>query len=83
MSTEQAGHRLAIVGGGVMGTLPDRPRGELGRKALVVRACVHRAAGAAEADGVQCLHLIAVPRPAPGTKRLVSPDLACGRVPVI
>jgi methoxymalonate biosynthesis protein len=40
------------------------------------------ALGTGEADGVQCLHLIAAPRPAPGTMRLISPDLACDRVPV-
>ena len=31
-------------------------------------------------DGVQCLHLIAEPRRAPATMRLIAPDLAVGRV---
>jgi methoxymalonate biosynthesis protein len=31
-------------------------------------------------DGIQCLHMVAGPRPAPATMRLVSPDLAAGRV---
>lgn len=39
--------------------------------------------GAAEADGVRRLHLIAALRPAPSTMRLISPDLAGNRVPAI
>jgi len=34
----------------------------------------------ADSDGVQLLHLLATPRPAPVTMRLVSPGLACGQL---
>jgi methoxymalonate biosynthesis protein len=39
-------------------------------------------ASTGERDGVQCLHLVAAPRPGPSTMRLTAPDLASGRVPV-
>jgi methoxymalonate biosynthesis protein len=38
--------------------------------------CLAQLGPLTERDGVQCLHLIATPRDAPSTMRLVSPDLA-------
>jgi methoxymalonate biosynthesis protein len=42
--------------------------------------CTAELGQVADPDGIQCLHLVADPRQAPTTMRLISPDLAAGRL---